>query len=354
MTEQLIPAVRLHGPRDLRIENVSHPGDPAPSEALVRVEVVGICGSDLHAYRHGSTSGEDPLGPIVMGHEFAGVIEQVGDGAVDGEGRPLEAGMRVAVDPAQPCGICEWCTRGDPNLCPSIKFCGLWPTDGALRPFIRVPADTCFPVPDGIDATTATMLEPLGVAIHAMDLARLRVGETLAVIGAGAIGLCTLELAASGHAGPVFAADQLSWRAEYAAKRGTTAAFCSRDTDIVREVLNATRDRGVDVVIEAATGGGAVQQGAEMLAPGGRLVVVGIDEEDQLTLRHSTARRKGLTIHMVRRMKHAYPRAIQLAAQGQLDLTSFVTHRFPLGQSQEALALNADYRDGVIKAVIDV
>jgi L-iditol 2-dehydrogenase len=354
MTGHVIPAARLHGPRDLRIDSVSHPGDPATGEALVRVETVGICGSDLHAFRHGSTSGEGPQGPIVMGHEFAGTIEQVGDGAFDGEGRPLAVGARVAVDPAQPCGICEWCLRGDPNLCPTIKFCGLWPTDGALRPFIRVPADTCFPVPDGIGAATAAMLEPLGVAIHAMDLAKLSVGESLAVIGTGSIGLCTLQLAAFGHAGPVFAADQLPWRADYAAKCGANVSFCSRDTDIVREVLNATNHRGVDVVIEATTGGGAVQQGAEMLAPGGRLIVVGIDEEDQLTLRHSTARRKGLTIRMVRRMKHAYPRAMRLAAQRGLDLTGFITHWFPLEQSAEAFALNADYRDGVIKVMIEV
>ncbi len=354
MTGQLIPAARLHGPGDLRIDSVPHPGEPAPGEALVRVEVVGICGSDLHAFRHGGTGGEDPQGPIVMGHEFAGVVECVGDRASDGEGRPLAGGARVAVDPAQPCGKCEWCLRGDPNLCPTIKFCGLWPTDGALRPYIRVPADTCFPVPEGMSAATATMLEPLGVAIHAMDLAKLRVGESLAVIGTGSIGLCTLQLTAMGHAGPVFAADQLPWRADYAAKCGASAAFCSRDTDIVREVLDATSQRGVDVVIEATTGGGAVQQGAEMLAPGGRLIVVGIDEEDQLTLRHSTARRKGLTIRMVRRMKHAYPRAIRLAAHGGLDLTGLITHWFPLEQCPEAFALNADYRDGVIKAMIEI
>lgn len=354
MTGHVIPAARLYGPRDLRIESVPHPGDPAPGEALVRVEVVGICGSDLHAYRHGSTGGEGPQGPIVLGHEFAGTIEQVGDGAVGGEGLPLTVGARVAVDPAQPCGNCEWCLRGDPNLCPTIKFCGLWPTDGALRPFICVPADTCFPVPDGISAATATMLEPLGVAIHAMDLAKLRAGESLAVIGAGSIGICVLKLAASGHVGPVFAADLLPWRADYAVECGASAAFCSRETDVVREVLDATNHRGVDVVIEATTGGGAVQQGAEMLAPGGRLIVVGIDEEDQLTLRHSTARRKGLTIRMVRRMKHAYPRAIRLAAQGGFDLTSLITHTFPLEQSPDAFALNADYRDGVIKVMIEI
>jgi len=354
MARQLIPAARLHGPRDLRIDTVSHPGDPAPGEVLVRVEVVGICGSDLHAYRHGSTGSESPQGPVVMGHEFAGVIEQMGDGATDGEGRPFAVGARVAVDPAQPCGNCEWCVRGDPNLCPNIEFCGLRPTDGALRPFIRVPADTCFPVPNGISATTATMLEPLGVAIHAMDLAKLRVGESLAVIGTGPIGLCTLQLAALGAAGPVFAVDQLSWRSDFAAQCGASAAFCSRDTDVAKEVLSATDSRGVDVVIEAATGGGAVQQGAEMLAPGGRLIVVGIDEEDQLTFRHSTARRKGLTIRMVRRMKHTYPRAIQLAARGRLDLSSLITHRFPLDQSPEAFALNAEYRDHVIKVMIDV
>jgi L-iditol 2-dehydrogenase len=205
-----------------------------------------------------------------------------------------------------------------------------------------------------MDATTATLLEPLGVALHTLDLAKLRLGESVAVVGTGPIGLCILRLLTGGWAGPVFAADRLAWRAERAARYGATAAFCTASSDIVAEVVQATDGRGVDVAIEAATGGQALQQAAEMLGPGGRLIVVGIDGEDRFLLRHSTARRKGLTIRMVRRMKHTYPRAIRLVEQHPSAWNDLVSHRFALSQAPEAFALNADYRDEVIKVMIDV
>jgi L-iditol 2-dehydrogenase len=320
---------------------------------LLRVEVVGLCGSDLHTYRHARIGDTALASPLILGHEFAGIIERTGADCLDGQGRPLEPGTRAAVDPAQPCGRCEWCVRGDENLCPHIVFCGLFPHQGAMRPLMHVPASSCFPVPADMDATTATLLEPLGVALHAMDLAKLRLGESAAVIGAGPIGLCLVRLATLSGASAVFAADQLAWRARLAGEFGPATAFCSPDTDVVTAVLTATGGRGVDVAFEAASGGDAIQQAAELLAPGGRLIVVGIDEEDRFLLRHSTARRKGLTIRMVRRMKHTYPRAIRLIERGLVDLNPLVSHHFPLVRAPEAFELNANYRDGAVKVVID-
>ena len=248
----MIPAARLHGPRDLRVEDVPHPGEPPPGQVLLRVEVVGICGSDLHTYRHARIGDTQLAAPLILGHEFAGIVEQVGAGSVDGLGQPLQTGARVAVDPAQPCGGCEWCLRGDPNLCPHIVFCGLFPHQGAMRPWMHVPASTCFPVAESVDATTAMMLEPLGVAIHSLDLAKVRLGETVAVIGTGPIGLCILRLAATAGAGAVFGADPLPWRVRLAAGFGPAVAFCSGQTDVVAAILDATRGRGVDVAFEAA------------------------------------------------------------------------------------------------------
>ncbi len=349
----LIPAAHLYGPHDLRIADTPHPGEPPPGQVLLRVEVVGICGSDLHTYRHGRIGDTQLAAPLILGHEFAGTVEQVGPAGLDGHGHPLAAGTRVAVDPAQPCGHCEWCLRGDPNLCPHIVFCGLYPHPGALRPWMHVPASTCFPVPDSMDATTAMMLEPLGVAIHSLDLAKVRLGESVAVIGAGPIGLCVLRLAVAAGAGAVFAADRLAWRVRLAAQFGPATAFCSAETDFVRAVLDATHGRGVDVAFEAALGGEALQQAAEILAPGGRLIAVGIDEEDRFVLKHSTLRRKGLTIRMVRRMKHSYPRAIRLVEQGQIDLPALVSHHYPLAEAPEAFAASSAYRAGVVKVAVD-
>jgi L-iditol 2-dehydrogenase len=354
MSNNMMPAARLHGPCDVRIDGVPHPGPPPPGNVLLRVEVVGICGSDLHTYRHARIGDTQLAGPLIMGHEFAGVVEAVGADCLDGHGRPLQPSARVAVDPAQPCERCEWCRRGDANLCPNMAFCGLWPHQGAMRPFLHVPASTCFPVPESMDATTAMLLEPLGVAIHALDLAKLRTGETVAVVGTGPIGLCVVRLAAQAGAATIFAADRLVWRARLAERFGASVAYCTESHDLVSEVRQATLGRGVDVAFEAASGGAALQQAAEMLAPGGRLMAIGIDEDDRFELRHSTARRKGLTIRMVRRMKHTYGRAIRLVEQQGIELAGLVSHRFPLPQAAEAFAVNAHYRDGVVKVVVDV
>jgi len=347
-------AVRLHGPEDLRLEQMPHPGEPGPGEALIRVEAVGICGSDLHTYRHAQVGDTRLQGPLILGHEFAGVVERVGQGGRDGFGRPLEPGARVAVEPAQPCGRCEWCRAGNPNLCEKIHFCGLSPDDGALCQWIRMPAENCFPMPEGLSPADGVMLEPLGIALHTVDLARLRVGHRVAILGAGPVGLSILQVAKLAGADPIFVSDTFPWRVELARKLGATAAFCRVQQDIAAAVHQATGGRGVDVAIEAAWSGDAVEEAAELLAPGGRLVVVGISDDDRLSLRHSTARRKGLTITMVRRMKHTYPRAIRLAEQGLVDLRCLVTHRFPLDETPKAFALNAAYADGVVKAIVEI
>ena len=149
-------------------------------------------------------------GPLVPGHEFSGTVETVGDDARDGLGQPLRPGALVAVDPAQSCGSCEFCRAGNPNLCENLHFCGLWPDPGALAQWTLVPAQTCFPVPPEIDATQAALLELLGVAIHAVDLGKLRAGRSVAILGAGPIGLCLLQVAKASGAGPILVTEPLS------------------------------------------------------------------------------------------------------------------------------------------------
>jgi L-iditol 2-dehydrogenase len=216
---------------------------------------------------------------------------------------------------------------------------------------MHMPAHSCFPVPDSIDDTGAALLEPLGVAIHAIDLARIRVASSVAILGAGPIGLLILQLARLSGAGPVFVADKFSWRLELAQRWGAIPVSCTED-DPVRRVAHETHGRGVDIAIEAAWADHSVEQAAQMARLGGRLVLVGIPGDDRLALKHSTARRKGLTILMSRRMKHAYPRAIQLAREGRVDLLGLVTHRFPLEHAAEAFTLNAAYQDRVVKVMI--
>lgn len=347
-------AARLHGPADLRIEHLPHPGPPGTGEVLLRVSAVGVCGSDLHTFRHARIGDTRVEGPLILGHEFAGMVEQVGPGAEDGRFRPLRPGRRVAVDPAQPCGRCSLCQRGHPNLCEHLRFVGLWPDQGAMCQWMHVPARCCFPLPDPCEDTEAVMLEPLGVAIHAVDLARLRVGQHVAIVGAGPIGLCLLQLVRLAGAAAVYVTDCFDWRLALAERLGATAVWNCRATDPVAAVQRATGSHGVDVAFEAAWCDESLDQAAEMLAMGGRLMVVGISDNDRMVLCHSTARRKGLSILMVRRMKHTYPRALVLAQQRRVELRSIVTHRFPLGRAAEAFRVAADYADGVVKALVEI
>jgi L-iditol 2-dehydrogenase len=287
-------AARLHGPRDLRVERVPRPGPPGPGQALIRVRATGICGSDLHSYQD-ARIGDTPIqGPLILGHELAGVVEEVGPDSMDGHFEPLRTGTRVAVDPAQPCGRCEGCEQGHPNLCRRLHFCGNYPDGGSLCEWMQMPARSCFPIPRAMDFETAALLEPLGVALHAVDLAKLRIGRSVAILGAGPIGLLILQLARLAGAAPVFLTDKLPWRLALGKSWGAVPIRMDQENAIKR-VFEETNGRGVDVAIEAAWGDDSVGEAAEMARLGGRLVLVGIPSEDRLTMKHSTARRKGLT-----------------------------------------------------------
>jgi L-iditol 2-dehydrogenase len=272
---------------------------------------------------------------------------------LDGNFQPLVPQARVAVDPAQPCLHCEMCEQGQPNLCLHLHFCGSYPDHGSLCQWLHMPAHSCFPVPDALDDAGAALLEPLGIAIHAIDLAKIRVADSVAILGSGLVGLFILQLARLSGAQPIFISDKLPWRLEAAQKYGAIP-INYEESDPVKAVLTATHGRGVDVAIEAAWADHSVQQAAEMARLGGRLVIVGISEDDRIEMKHSTARRKGLTIRLARRMKHTYPRAIRLARSGVVDLHSLISHRFPLEKTPEAFAMNTAYQDRVVKVIIDV
>lgn len=345
--------VRLYGARDLRVDQAPMPPMPGPGQALLRVTAVGICGSDLHTYMDGRIGDTAVQEPLILGHEFAAVVVAAGEDAYDGNFEPLLPGTRVAVDPAQPCGRCEMCEQGHPNLCRRLHFCGLYPDQGSLSEYILMPSRTCFPVPDTIDAAGAAMLEPLGVALHAVDLAKIKVADSVAILGSGPIGLYILQLVKLSGAEPVYISDKFGWRLEIAQRYGGIPINCDA-TDPVEAVMQATDGRGVDVVIEAAWADHSVQQAAEMARLGGRVVLVGIPGPDELRMKHSTARRKGLTIRMSRRMKHVYPRAIKLAETGKIDLTGIISHHYPLRETPEAYAMNVEYEDQVVKVIVDV
>lgn len=330
---QTMTAVRLHGPSDLQVEQVPHPGAPQPGEVLLRITATGVCGSDLHPYETGTIGSTRLETPLVLGHEFAGVVESLGEGVQN-----PAVGTRVAVDPLISCGHCDGCAGGNPNLCRNQSFAGLWPQDGSLCQWMRVPARNCFPISDALSDAEAALLEPLGIALHATDLARIRVGSSVAIFGAGPIGYCLTQTIKLAGATPIYVAEPLAWRLEAVKKLGA---------------LPLPSGVEVDVAIEAAWAKESVQQAMDAVRPGGTVVLVGIPFEDHVEFKHSTARRKGLTIMMCRRMKRVYPRTIHLVESGLVDLKGMITHRYPLTEVPEAFRMNAAYENEVLKTVIE-
>ncbi len=347
-------AAKLYGAHDFRIENIPDPGAPGPGEALVKIATVGVCGSDLHTFADGRIGDTVVTEPLVLGHEFAGTITAVGPDAFDGLHHPLRIGQRVAVEPGLPCWHCDRCEAGHPNLCRNLGFMGLAPDDGALQECRLVPSRNCFPLPDTLSMDEGALLEPLGVALHAVDLGKVKLQQRVAVLGCGPIGLLIMKLAKLAGAEPLVALDQFDWRLDAARRFGADAVINIRDGDSVAALRDLMQGRGPEIIFEAAWAGDAVAQAVEMADLGGHVILAGIPGDDTAHFRHSPARRKGLTFKMVRRMKHTYPRTIALAVGGAVALKDLITHRFPLEEVGAAYALNAGYREGVIKVMIDL
>jgi L-iditol 2-dehydrogenase len=329
---------RLHAVGDLRVSDEQVPA-PGPGMSLVRVTGIGICGSDLHWWGEAGIGDAVLRAPLVLGHEAAGVI-------ADGPRR----GERVAIDPAIPDGTCEMCLRGYRNLCTGIAFAGHGGQDGAMREFLAWPSHLLHPLPDTVSDAGGAILEPLGVAIHATDLGHLHLGGTALVAGCGPIGLLLIQILRASGAASVIAADPLPHRRAAAARLGADAALDPAehgDPAALREVLGD----GADVAFEIAGTDGGVQLAMAAARPGGRVVLGGIPGDDWTRFRASVARRKGLTIAMVRRMNEVYPRAIGLARSGKIELDSLVTDRFPLEKAPEALG-TAARRDG-LKVIVE-
>ena len=231
-------------------------------------------------------------------------------------------------------------------------FAGHGTQDGALREWMAWSEKSIFPIPDSISPADGAMLEPLGVAIHTVDLGKIKAGMTVGVFGCGPIGLLILQMARFTGAADIIATDKLVHRVEAAKAFGASQTFLAEDGREIEEIRAATNGRGVDVAFEAAGTQDAVDVSVEAVIPGGKVVLAGIPADDKTSFSASTARRKGLTIKIVRRMKHTYPRAIELVSKGLVDVRSLVTHRFPLEQASEAFRL-AERREG-LKVIIDL
>jgi len=316
-------------------------------EVLVRSDAVGICRSDLHYFQHGRIGASVVEFPFTLGHETAGTVVAHGPGVSS-----PAVGTRVAIEPGISCGACDWCLRGDPNLCPDIRFHGSPPVAGALRQHFAHPAELCIPLDDSLSLDDGVMLEPLAIGVHVNRLATPDPSGTVVVLGCGPVGLMALAVARVSGAHRIIAADLHGYRLELAERYGADVCIDASPGDVVSEVERATKGRGAGIVIEATSSPDVPGQAAEMAAPGGTVALIGITDDEGVILPSHEARRKGLTLRWIRRSRNAVHAAMSLATSGRVLLDGLVTHHFALGDIQRGFELVEAYRDDVFKAVV--
>lgn len=340
--------VQLVERRKLELTEIPAAPEPGPGEVMVRVRAVGICGSDLHWYLDGQIGHTRMRFPHILGHEPSGEIVAVGPGVAD-----RQPGQTVAIEPAISCGHCDFCHAARYNLCAHVRFLSSPPHPGLFREYVTLPAKNVLPVPASLGHARTTLIEPLAVIMHVMEMAPVRLGETVAVLGAGPIGLLTAQAARLAGAGKVIAADKVAHRARLAQTLGADAAVCTREAKLVESLRDLAGPHGVDIVYDAASAAETMNAALEVLRPGGRLVLIGLPYEEWPKLDLYQALNKEIVIHTVRRSNHNDLAALDLLERGRIS-DAMVSHRFPLAQTAEAFRLLEDYSDGVAKVVIEL
>lgn len=319
----------------IEVQEVPRP-EPGPMEAVVEIRAVGVCGSDTAYYTLGRIGDYVVDGPIILGHEAAGAVVEIG-----AEVRDVAVGDRVAIEPGTPCRGCRECLAGRYHLCPDLVFLATPPYDGALQETICIDARNLFPMPASMSFEEGALLEPLSVGIWACRRAGLEPGERVLVSGAGPVGLLAAATARALGAGRVVVSDLSEFRLGMAERMG-----------FVPELVGSTGPvKDTDVLLECSGADGALAAGLERLAPHGRAAMVGLPKHD-VTLPLARLNVQELSVFTVNRYAHTWPTAISLVSSGRVDVSPLVTHRFRLDQTADALMLAQTVSDSV-KAVID-
>ncbi len=335
--------------RQIELVDAPEPVLQRPDDVLLQIDRVGICGSDVHYYLEGHIGDQILQYPATLGHECSGTVLETGP-AVHG----LKAGDRVAVDPAFPCGECDQCLSGRAHTCRRLRFMGNpGEASGAVAERYVAPAACCATVPDSMSLDEAMLVEPLSIGLHAVRLSQFTAGMKIAVFGAGPIGLSVLLCAKATAPCKAWVTDLLDERLAVARQCGADVVWSAHQSDVVAAITQA-EPQGLDIVFECSGDPACVDQGQSLLRPGGTLMMVGIPPVDSLVFDPHRMRRFELRFQAVRRQNDCVRPVIRLIADRRLDPTPLLTHRFPLSEISAAFELVAGYRDGVIKAAVDV
>ncbi len=319
------------------------------TDVLVRIKQVGVCGSDVHYYQSGRIGTQIIRFPFIVGHEAAGVVEAVGERV-----SRVRRGDRIAIDPAFSCGSCDQCLAGRENTCRNLLFLGNpGQLPGCLCEYVVLNERSCYPIPDTMTFDQATLSEPLAVAVYAVKRAQISPDAYVAILGAGPIGLSVLHVLRAKHPGTIYITDKIEARLAYA--RQLQPHWCGNPDQMnVVEEITRLQPLLLDAAFECSGKPDALAQAISLLKPGGTLVIVGIPEEDDISLPVHELRRKEITILNIRRQAHCTQPALDLLARGEVRVDDMGTHHLPLEETGAAFELVAGYRDGVIKAMIEL
>jgi L-iditol 2-dehydrogenase len=336
----------LVGPRQFRfVEREIE--KPRPGEVRVRVNAVGICGSDLHSYSEGAVGDTTCEYPMVLGHEPAGTVESVGAGVTG-----WAAGDCAALEPALYCYHCATCRSGRYNICEKIRFLSTPGLAGFFREYVNLPAENLLGIPKDMSLEVATLVEPLAVTLHSVKLAAIQIGETAAVFGAGPIGLLTVASLRAAGAGRIWVVEPVAHRREMAKRIGAAEALDPGQTDVARQIRADTGGRGVDCAIDCAARGETTNWAVRSIRNGGRVVLTGIHSEARVAFETSVMRRKETTLLNVRRSNDESPAALALLVERADWFAPMLTHTLPLERIAEGFRIAEAYADGVGKLVI--
>lgn len=327
--------------------------DPGPGEVQVRVEAVGVCGSDMHSFSEGSVGDQICRYPMVLGHEPSGVVVKAGAGVTG-----WQRGDRAALEPAIYCYHCEFCLSGHHNVCANIRFLSSVDDPGFFRDRLNLPARNLLPLAPGTALGTATLVEPLAIALHSLKFAPPQLGDAVAVFGAGPIGLLTIGALRLAGAKRIFAVEPVTHRREMAIRIGADEALDPAQADPVTEIRRATGGRGVDAAYDCAAKegrspeAGTLDQAVSAVRNRGAVVLTGIHSAARISLNPHTLRRKEVALFPVRRSNHESELARDMLASEERRFAPVITHERPLDRIEEAFTLNETYQDGVGKLVI--
>ncbi len=342
-------ACALTAPRRLDIIDWPDPAIREPQDVLLRIESVGVCGSDIHYYVEGRIGSQVVEYPYLVGHESAATVIETGPAVTR-----VKPGDRVAVEPAIHCGDCDQCRAGRPHTCRRLRFLGCpGQIDGCLCERIVMPEACCYPIGPATTFDRAALAEPLSIGIYAARLGQARPGLRAAILGAGPIGLCTLLASRAEGLDSFFVSEPIPERRALAERAGASCTADPYGEDLLAAVSADTPEL-LDLVFECSGKQEAFDDGVRLLKPGGLFVLIGIPTEDRIHFSMDELRRRELTLQNVRRQNACMRPALDLIEQDRVDIGLLQTHSFPFGRTREAFDLVADYGEGVMKAMIHV